>query len=357
MSGAQADLTFDQTKLQVVGLRRGSAYPADAGGGYPCSPNCGQLAVGVYPQSMAQAILLANATGVLQNAAVEYGTPGGEPSVASGEQEALIVTMQATGAAPATVNLGLANGELVDSTGASLAVTMFGGSVSIAAPTASLSLVPAVQNVNVGPGSPFVVHIHQNAAVASSGMQADLAFDPNRLQVVSLARGSAYPANAGGGFPCSPSCGTLTAGLSPQTIAQAIAEANSTGVLRGAAVYYGTPGGEPSVPAGDQDALIVTMYAKPVGGTAILSLVNQEMVNASGSSLVTSATGGSVAVLAPSVGGVAEKPLIAANSAAAGMDASGDGTSHWPYAAATMLVVALVAGGGAWRVLRRRAQS
>jgi hypothetical protein len=288
-AGIQADLSFDQTKLQVVNIVRGAAYPGNADATYPlgapwlCDPSCGTLTAGVFPNvGVALAIADANATGVLKKASVFYAPPGGEPTVAAGDQESIVVTMEATGAAPATVPLALTNAELISAAGTSAPGAVAGAVVNIAAPKASLTVQPLTLNSGTGP---FVVHIHQNAAVATSGVQADLTFDPTLLQVVSVGRGTAYPSTTGN--LCDPNCGTLTLGTGGQTPAQAIASANASGVLQDVAVYYATAAGEPSVPAGDQDALVVTFASSgaPAANTSLM-LQNEEMVDTTGASVV-----------------------------------------------------------------------
>ena len=119
-------------------------------------------------------------------------------------------------------------------------------------------------------GNSFSVAIRQNASVVTTGAQTSFTFDKNLVQLVSVTKGPAYGSAA------------LTMGVAPQTIAQAIAAANTTGSLPNIASFY-LPGGS-SVPAGDQTFVTVAMTAKPgtAGGTSALTLSGVSMLNASG---------------------------------------------------------------------------
>jgi hypothetical protein len=307
-SGIAVDLTFDKSVLQIVSVTRGSAYPANPDTTYPggapwaCSPGCGTLIAGIFPQTTADAITEANTTtGVLQNLSVFYA-PGnvGEPSVPAGDQEAVIVTMHAIGPVSSSSALTLSDAELIDANGVDPTVTLIGSSVAVATQAASLSVSPSTQNAPENTN--FTVSIMETSSVAMSGVAAGLMFDPAHLQVVSVDRGAAWPLDPTllyGSWLCSPACGTLVSGVYPQTMPQAITDANATGFLRAASVYYGSgSGSEPSVPGGPAvEALHITMHAVTgLNLSEALTLVNAEMVSATGSSLIPGATSGTVVI-------------------------------------------------------------
>jgi hypothetical protein len=145
----------------------------------------------------------------------------------------------------------------------------------------TLGVSPAAQTVQ--DGSAFSVSITQNADVATSGVQADMTFDSDLVQVVSVERGAAYAA-AG-----------LVVGVAPQTIAQAIAEANTTGTLQNVSVFFSPGGG--SVPAGTATAVTVNLEAVDgASGVSGITLSEVEMLDTGGLLVTTTVTGGEVTV-------------------------------------------------------------
>lgn len=164
-----------------------------------------------------------------------------------------------------------------------LTAALSGGQPVHAVDSGTLAVSPATQDVFEG--DTFTVSLMQTATVTTSGAQANLSFDPALLQVVDVAPGSGYPAPDG-----------FTVGIDPQTEADAIIEANTTGVLQNSAVWYATTGGSASVAAGTFEAILVTMRAvNGVGVTAALGLSFPEMLNAAGESMnVTTVDGGVV---------------------------------------------------------------
>jgi hypothetical protein len=161
---------------------------------------------------------------------------------------------------------------------------MASASSPVGAAAGSLAISPAAQTV--GHGSPFTVTIVQNADVATSGAQADLSFNQALMQITSVEAGAAY---AGG---------SLVAGVAPQTVAQAIAEANTTGTLQNVSAFY-TPGGG-SVPAGQADFVILHMQATAPGTNSPLTLSQAEMLDAAGEVVPVTTAGGQVTIGPPS---------------------------------------------------------
>lgn len=144
----------------------------------------------------------------------------------------------------------------------------------------SLSVTPAIQAV--ASGAPFSITIVQDAGLATSGAQADMAFDPALVHVVSVEKGTAY------------SSASLVIGIAPQTTQEAIDEANSTGTLENISAFY-LPGAG-SVPSGANDFVVVNMEALGAGGTSPVTISAAEMLDANGDSVAVGVTGGSVTV-------------------------------------------------------------
>jgi hypothetical protein len=121
----------------------------------------------------------------------------------------------------------------------------------------TVQISPAKQTIDAG--STFTVHVVQDSTVGTKGAQTDFAFDQTRLQIVSVERGSAYPTDPEGEYLCRPFCGYMLSGELGQTLEEAIAEANTTGVLKNVAVAYLS--GEPTVPPGQREFLTITLRA------------------------------------------------------------------------------------------------
>jgi hypothetical protein len=108
-------------------------------------------------------------------------------------------------------------------------------------------------------GAQFGVSVVQNLTVSSSGVVADFSFDPALVQVVDVLNGSGYAA------------ADLTVGTGGQSIAQAIAEANTTGTVKMILVFQS----ESTAPSGEIEAFKVLLQARPdVSGLSALRLTN-----------------------------------------------------------------------------------
>ena len=121
--------------------------------------------------------------------------------------------------------------------------------------TPSFRVDPGTQNV--ASGSTFEVNIVQTTAFSPTAAQTDLQFDPSLVQVVNAEAGAPYAS------------ATFLVGVAPQTTAEAIAEANTTGVLKNMAVFI-LPGTGTAGSAGDNVAFKVTMRAKDFSGASPL---------------------------------------------------------------------------------------
>lgn len=119
----------------------------------------------------------------------------------------------------------------------------------------TLSVRPS--KTQVAAGESFNVDIYQDSPIATLGAQTSVFFDPNVLQIVSLSPGPDYEA------------ASISAGVAPQSVDDAIAEANSTGALFTIYTFY-LPG-TGSVPPGETLFVRLGMKAK-AGGTSNITL-------------------------------------------------------------------------------------
>jgi hypothetical protein len=169
---------------------------------------------------------------------------------------------------------------------------------TVVAGTGSLAINPAA--VTVPPDTDFTVLIDQTINSETTGTQANLAFDPALVQIVSLEKSPAYAR------------GSLAAGVQ-QTVAEAIAEANSTGLLKNAGEFLTPPN---VLNPGTNTFLTIHMHAKAgASGTSHLTLSEQEMQ--AGDEAVTGAftvtvTNGSVTVQVGAPTPVPVTPVTAA---------------------------------------------
>ena len=191
----------------------------------------------------------------------------------------------------------------------------------------------------VPPGSSFSVSIVQNANFVTTGAGADFSFDPALLQVTAVERTPAYKK------------ASLIYGVAPQTLDQAIAEANSTGKLVSVTAFF-IPGAG-SVPAGETSFVKITMKAGAPEGVSPITLSRPEMLNEAGESLVVAATNGAVTVDKD-----APPPVsLGAESGPSALPSTGGGLAGRGAESILSLLVAagLMAAGAVtlWRARRR----
>lgn len=165
-----------------------------------------------------------------------------------------------------------------------IALAMFGVVGSVSAAGNTLRIDPASQTV--AKGTPFTVKVVQNASVATIGAQASVTFDSSKLQITSVAWGSAYAS-----APV----------LVPSDIASAISKANTSGKLAEfAATFFQATD---AIPAGDADFLSITFTATgcgtvplglPVGPSDALLLDGS--ADTIGNTLPVTTAGGSITV-------------------------------------------------------------
>jgi hypothetical protein len=128
-SGAQATITFDQTKVQITSVAKGAGYAGAA------------LFLGASPAN----ITTANASGSLKTVAAAYFAGTGPTPI--GDQDFLDIVFKATACGTSTIGLpiGAADAVLTDANGATLAVTTTGGTVALACPTAPPTPSPSAK--------------------------------------------------------------------------------------------------------------------------------------------------------------------------------------------------------------------
>lgn len=171
-------------------------------------------------------------------------------------------------------------GALVAVVLAVIAAVAFAGSA--AAFQSVLHIDPVNQNATVGGSASFKVKL--NADVDTLGAQTNVTFDATKLQITSVTRGASY---TGASF---------LMGVAPQTQAQAITEANTTGTLKNVSLFF-LPGLGSVVP-GDTDFVTVNVNVIDCGAVA-LGLANAEVLDGSGNLVPATLQGGAIDIACP----------------------------------------------------------
>ena len=229
-----------------------------------------------------------------------------------------------------------------------LAAALALGTAAIAAPVATAAAASAAlriepATVSVTAGSSFSLQVIQEPAIATSGAQASLNFDPKILQVVSVTRGAAYA-----GAPI----------FLPHDVASDIRSANVTGHLAQIAAAYTPP---TAVPPGAATFLVVQFRAVACGQTDV-TLPTGGPFNAQMISGESADYGQPVSPILTSSGHVAT--CVGADSVTPGItqtQTGGSGTTGpaipLPLLAVAGVVIAAVLAGFAWQSRRRSPSS
>jgi hypothetical protein len=198
----------------------------------------------------------------------------------------------------------------------------------------TISITPTT--VTAPPGAEFTIILVQDASFVTTGAETDFKFDPTVLQVVTVEKSAAYQK------------GQLLSGVAPQPLAQAIAEANTTGTLKNLAAFF-VPGSG-SIPAGQSEFLRIKVKVSSSSSntTTALSLADMEMLNDQGEPLTVAAgTSGQVTVQA----GAAAPTPVGPQSTVAGASALPNAGVDSPYGelnwALTISLIAMLASGAA----------
>ena len=276
-SAAQTDIEFNAELLQVQDVVAGSSFQGAS------------FLVGVAPQTKAEAIASANVTGRLENVAAFF-LPGAG-SIPAGDAEFLVLTMRSRSVG-GTTEVKLTSREVNDAGGTGIpGVTADDGEVTVTGATASPTPVgqtptptaspgptpfptptptPAppldgrlwVQppSLAIRPGVEFSIDIMQGANRDIQGAQTSIRFDPNLLQIDSVAPGPQYFEGRERALLV---MGEVLPDGTQITARKAIDEANTTGLLKNVAAAWIPPR---KVPAGETIFLIVKMTSKTTSG-------------------------------------------------------------------------------------------
>lgn len=300
--GAQTNFGFDPNLVQIIA--------AEPGAGYRDALFLYGVAEDGTSASIEAAVASANSTGVLRNLTT-FLTPG-TGAVPAGGADFILITMRARQGVGGKSALGLPTMgpispvEMIDENGNSLPVSTVGGEVAVvggAAPPAGattptppvagasvtpnratatpkramsnipsgstgMSVVPASSKVD--PGATVKVDLRLQIGVAATGAQADVKFNKDVLEIVSVEAGPSWKK------------ARVFAGTGRQTLEQAIAEANTSGTLKGVGVLFNPGSG--SVKPGEDTFLTLTVRGLTDGKSSI-TLENNEIVDAEGNSI------------------------------------------------------------------------
>jgi hypothetical protein len=192
-------------------------------------------------------------------------------------------------------------------------------------PQGSIFVVPT--SVAVSPSTDFTININQDANFTTTGTGTNIEFDPSLLQITAVDRAEPFT-RPGASFVA----GVVPDGGTQQTLAQAIAEANTTGLLKKVSAYYLPGGGSGHVDTGANTFLIVKMKSTAKEGTSKITLdhvidsnfngvitpggdyAGPEMLDLDGNEVKVTATDGEVVVKAGSPPPPVVTPVVAAVS-------------------------------------------
>jgi hypothetical protein len=132
-----------------------------------------------------------------------------------------------------------------------VSLVLLGAISGAASAQTSATITVKPSKTQLAPGETFTVNIVQNVSVPTLGAQGNLYFNPSVVNVVSVEVGADY---ADSQFIV----GDASGGVTP-TVDQAIADANSSGVLANIATFF-LPGSG-NVQPGEHDIAVVTMQA------------------------------------------------------------------------------------------------
>ena len=288
-TGAQVNVTFDPTLVQLKDFELGPAYTA-ANAIFAF----GNADLGTSGDKGA-AITRANKGGTLENAA-GFLLPG-SGTIPAGDTVFLKITLVGQTTKTGQTNLGLGRASMIGETGDALDPhlsigTLFVSGVAVSpgpsteatpspsvaptesaappvSPTTPVTLSVAPTSITLMAGMPARVFLIANANGDISSAAADLTFDKDKLEVTAIEAGPGW----------GKASVVAVAKGATRDVAGAIAEANTTGVLQQAGAFY--PPGTQDLPYGEGVFVSVLIKAK-VDGTSGLSIGNGAALGVSG---------------------------------------------------------------------------
>jgi hypothetical protein len=359
LGGAATNVQFNPLVVQLTDIAKGSAFDG------------AQLIVGVAPNNTKElAIADANATGTLKQVTTYFNAGSSAPA---GTNDFVVLTMKAVGGGTTAISLVSIGSqtqqpfypmETTDAGGNKVPVTATAGSVTVTgqaitpsptpsptpvgqtptpSPTPSPSPTPTLPaeaslwvspaTLAVRPGTEFSIDIKQTTNQATAGSQFSFGFDPNLLQVISVTKSTTF------------SKANLVMGVAPvggslPSKEQTIAEANTTGLLRGISGFVAPP--NPAIPAGSATFVTIKFKSKTTIGSSDIKLSEVEMLKPDGTEVGVATTNGKVDV---------SNSAPAVLPTTGGSPGASDDTG-WLVVLGGLLAV--LAGGAAVSVARRR---
>ncbi len=169
----------------------------------------------------------------------------------------------------------------------------------------SIFVVPDA--LSISPNTDFTLAINQNADFTTLGTQTNIEFDKSLVQVQSVDRGPAFTRQGAALL-----VGVVDDGGHQQSTADAIAEANSTGVLKNVTAYY-LPGTS-HVDTGENSFLIVKLKTGASEGSTSIKLTEAEMQDLDSNPVSITTTDGQLTVKKGSPPPPTITPVVAAAS-------------------------------------------
>jgi len=296
-TGAQVNVVFDSKLMAVKDFELGPAYTSASAvfvfGNADRGTNATKdLAIG-----------RANESGILENSA-GFLLPG-SGAIPAGDTVFLKVTLVALAGPGGEPIIALNGGSMIGEAGEALRPDVVNGSVVVAAggapaasgsptgsgdPTSRPSETPTeAPAVPVSPTTPVQVSLAPTSITLQAGMPArifliaasdgnissvatDLTFEPDKLEITGIEPGPAWS----GAIPIAVASGQSN------RLEDALAEANTTGILQQAGVFF--PPGAADLPYG-QGVFVSVLVKGKVDGTSSLSIGNAAALGVSGETI------------------------------------------------------------------------
>lgn len=368
-TGAQVNVVFDPKLIAVKDFELGPAYTAASAVFVFGNADHGTNA------AKELSIDRANKIGTLENSA-GFLLPG-SGTIPPGDIVFLKVTLIALPGPGGETEIGLSGAAMIGETGDSLEPRPVSGSAVLAAggapaasgspagsgdPTPSSSAAPTeAPAAPVSPTTPVRVSLAPTSITLLAGMPArvfliahsdgdissvvtDLTFEQDKLEITGLEPGPAWS----GAIPIA------VAGGASNRLDAALAEANTTGVLQQAGVFF--PPGVSDLPYG-QGVFVSVLVKGKVDGTSSLSIGNAAVLGVSGETIPVAIDAAS-STIAPAQGVALDPVLVGLVVVLVGLTVAGIAIARsgripvrvrrrWPYYASLVLgLIPVVLFGG-----------